>query len=64
MGKNQVRNVIVHVPVDADLDALRARVSRFHVAVIERRLGGVNMPMIQKNFMLELIMLKMKKKAI
>ena len=53
--KNQVRNVMVRVAEDADLDALRARVSRFHVAVIERRLGQMRLTLKQKQAVVERI---------
>ncbi len=46
---------MVHVAEDADLDALRARVSRFHVAVIERRLEKTGLALKQKQAVVERI---------
>ena len=39
MRKNHVQSVILHMPDEADLRALSDRVTEFHLAVIECRLG-------------------------
>lgn len=48
MRKNIVQKVIVHVADDADLHALAAKVSKFHVEIIERKLSQSNLTTEQK----------------
>ena len=43
MRKNQVQNIIVHIPDNIDLRALSNKVNEFHVDLIERRLNSCNL---------------------
>ena len=48
MKKNQVQNIIIHIPNDFDYHALSDKMSRFHVDVIERKLNQSNLSTKQK----------------
>lgn len=58
MRKNQARNVVVHVPEDADRRVIAGQISRFHAAVVERRLGQLACSPKQKAAILERVILE------
>lgn len=48
MGKNGIRNIVVHISDNADIHTLADRISEFHVDIIERRLNQSNLATEQK----------------
>ena len=55
MGKNRIRNVVIHVTEHTDRAALAEKVCKFHVAVIERRIHQSNLPPNQRILLLDRI---------
>lgn len=64
MGKNSIRNVIVHISDDTDIHSLSNRINEFHVDIIERRLNQSNLTTEQKTAVIDKIIDELKSREI